>query len=284
LDITITNGHLSAIITPKGAELISLKNSSNTEYIWEGDAKYWGKHSPVLFPIVGTLKNNSYLYEGQVYALNRHGFARDNVFNVKEQTENSVTFSLTSNDDTRRVYPFNFELELIYTLKNNELQLDYVVTNKGDKPLPFSLGAHPAFALPSNFESYSLQFDIDEPLESIQLKDDLLSDQAEVIQPQNGVLPLSYKLFENDALIFTSLKSRAVTIMQGKDKLLKVSYSQFPHLGIWTKVNAPFICIEPWQGYSDTPNTKGNLVEKDGILILGLREKYNSGWSVELFN
>jgi galactose mutarotase-like enzyme len=284
LDITITNGHLSAIITPKGAELISLKNSSNTEYIWEGDAKYWGKHSPVLFPIVGTLKNNSYLYEGQVYALNRHGFARDNVFNVKEQTENSVTFSLTSNDDTRRVYPFDFELELIYTLKNNELQLDYVVTNKGDKPLPFSLGAHPAFALPSDFESYSLQFEIDEPLESIQLKDDLLSDQAEVIQSQNGVLPLSYKLFENDALILTSLKSRVVTIMQGEDKLFKVSYPQFPHLGIWTKESAPFICIEPWQGYSDTPNTKGNLIEKDGILILGLREKYNSGWSVELFS
>lgn len=284
MDITITNGPLSATIALKGAELISLKNNSGTEYIWEGNAKYWGKHSPVLFPIVGTLKNNSYLYEGQVYALNRHGFARDNVFNVKEQSENSVTFSLSSNDDTRRVYPFDFELELIYTLKNNELQLDYVVTNNGDKPLPFSLGAHPAFALPSNFESYSLQFDIDEPLESIQLKDDLLSDQAEVIPSQNGVLPLSYKLFENDALIFTSLKSRAVTIIQGEDKLLKVSYPQFPHLGIWTKVNAPFICIEPWQGYSDTPNTKGNLVEKDGILILGLREKYNSGWSVELFN
>jgi galactose mutarotase-like enzyme len=283
LDITITNGPLSATIALKGAELISLKNNSGAEYIWEGNAKYWGKHSPVLFPIVGTLKNNSYLYEGQVYALNRHGFARDNVFNVKLQTESSVTFSLSSNDDTRRVYPFDFELELIYTLENNTLQLDYVVTNKGDKPLPFSLGAHPAFALSGSFESYSLQFEIDEPLESTQLKDDLLSDQTEVIPSQNGVLPLSYSIFENDALIFSSLKSRAITIMQGENKLLTVSYPNFPHLGIWTKDNAPFICIEPWQGYSDKPDTKGNLIEKEGIVMLEANGKYTSGWYVNIY-
>ena len=284
MDITITNQQLTATINPKGAELNSLKNSTNTEYIWEGDAKYWGKHSPVLFPIVGTLKNNSYLYEGQVHALSRHGFARDNTFTVKQQTEDSVTFSLTSNDDTRRVYPFDFELELVYTLKGNTLQLGYIVTNKGDKPLPFSIGAHPAFALPGNFESYSLQFEKDEPLVSTQLADDLLSDKTDILPTQNGNLPLTYKLFENDALIFKSLQSRAVTIKKSDKNVLKVSYPNFPHLGVWTKENAPFLCIEPWQGYSDSPDTKGNLIEKEGIILLNAGEKYTSGFTVEVYN
>ena len=283
MDITITNQQLTATINPTGAELNSLKSDTNTEYIWEGNTKYWGKHSPVLFPIVGTLKNNSYLYEGQVYALSRHGFARDNTFSVKHKTEDSVTFSLSSNDDTRRVYPFDFELELVYTLKNNTLQLDYIVTNKGDKPLPFSVGAHPAFALPGNFESYSLQFEKDEPLVSTQLEDDLLSDKVETLPTQNGILPLTYKLFENDALIFKSLQSRAVTIKQGDKNILKVAYSNFPHLGIWTKENAPFLCIEPWQGYSDSPHTKGNLIDKEGIVLLNSGVKHVSGFNIEIY-
>jgi len=283
LNVTINNQRLTAIINSKGAELNSLKSITGTEYIWEGDAKYWGKHSPVLFPIVGTLKNNSYLYEGQVHAMSRHGFARDNDFAVKNQTESTVTFSLTSNDDTRRVYPFDFELELVYSLHEGSLQLEYIVTNKGDKPLPFSLGAHPAFALPGDFKSYSLQFDKDESLVSTQLADDLLSDKTVTLPLQNGNLPLAYKLFENDALIFKSLQSREVTIKRGSENLLKVSNSKFPHLGIWTKDNAPFLCIEPWQGYSDSPDTKGNLIHKEGIVLLNSGEKYTSGFSIEVY-
>ena len=283
MDITITNQQLTATINPKGAELNSLKDTTGTEYIWEGNSKYWGKHSPVLFPIVGTLKNNSYLYKGQVYALSRHGFARDNNFTVKHQTEVSVTLSLLSNDDTRRVYPFDFELELVYTLKDTTLHLDYIVTNKSNEPLPFSIGAHPAFALPGNFESYSLQFEKDETLVSTQLANDLLSDKNDMVAAQNGNVPLNYKLFENDALIFKSLQSRAVTIKQGDKNLLKVSYPNFPHLGIWTKEDAPFICIEPWQGYSDSPETKGNLIEKEGIVLLNAGEKYTSGFTVEVY-
>ena len=283
MDITITNQQLTATINPKGAELNSLKDTTGTEYIWEGNSKYWGKHSPVLFPIVGTLKNNSYLYKGQVYALSRHGFARDNNFTVKHQTEVSVTLSLLSNDDTRRVYPFDFELELVYTLKDTTLHLDYIVTNKSNEPLPFSIGAHPAFALPGNFESYSLQFEKDEPLVSTQLANDLLSDKNDTVTAQNGNVPLSYKLFENDALIFKSLQSKAITIKQGDKNLLKVSYPNFPHLGIWTKEDAPFICIEPWQGYSDSPETKGNLIEKEGIVLLNAGEKYTSGFTVEVY-
>lgn len=281
MDITISNGILTAIINPKGAELISLKDSS-TEYMWEGDAKFWGKHSPVLFPIVGTLKNNSYLYNGQVYALSRHGFARDSTFSVKQQTEDSVIFALASNEDTKRVYPFDFELELAYTLNNKTLTLEYRVYNKGNNSMPFSIGAHPAFALPGNFENYSLAFEKDEQLVSTQLEDDLLSTKTQLIDAQNGVVALNYPVFENDALIFTDLESRAVTIKKHDEDVIRVSFPHFPHLGIWTKQDAPFICIEPWQGYSDSKNVSGNLVEKAGVINLEPAGNYKSGFSIQI--
>jgi len=283
LDITITNGHLTATINPRGAELNSLKNN-NEEYIWEGNPKFWGKHSPVLFPIVGTLKNNSYLYNGQVYALTRHGFARDNTFNVKEQTESSVVFSLSSDNDTLNIYPFAFELQLTYTLNDSTLYISYTVKNKGTGKMPFSIGAHPAFALPGDFESYSLAFEKNEPLLSTQLRDDLLSDKTTALPVKDGILPLTYNLFENDALIFKSLESNSITIVkEGRDRL-KVGFADFPHLGIWTKENAPFICIEPWQGYSDSPDTAGNLIEKEGIVILEENETYIKGFSIAIFD
>lgn len=283
MDITITNGVLTATINPQGAELNSLKYSNN-EYIWEGNPKFWGKHSPVLFPIVGTLKNNSYLYNGQVYALTRHGFARDNAFIVKAKTNDSVVFSLTFNSDTKRVYPFDFELELAYTLKNKTLHLDYTVTNQGTDKMPFSLGAHPAFALPGNFTDYSLEFEKNEPLVGTQLENDLLSNKTITLQTQDNVLPLHYDLFKHDALIFKELKSNVITITKNNEGYLKVSFADFPHLGIWTKENAPFLCIEPWQGYSDTENTLGNLVEKEGIILLEAGNQFKAGFSIEILH
>jgi galactose mutarotase-like enzyme len=280
-NIILSNGILTATINPKGAELNSLKEN-NTEYIWEGNPEFWGKHSPVLFPIVGTLNNNTYLYNGQPYALSRHGFARDNVFSVKEQHQESITFSLTSNHETKKVYPFDFELELVYTLSQKTLEIRYNVINNSNSIMPFSIGAHPAFALPGNFESYSLIFDTDEPLISTQLENDLLSETSIEIPVQKGVLPLTYPLFKNDALIFKSLKSKTITIAKDDHSFLKVAFTDFPHLGIWTKEGAPFICIEPWQGYSDAPDTKGIFTEKEGIINLEAGKRYSAAFSIEI--
>jgi galactose mutarotase-like enzyme len=281
MSVSISSGKLTALINPKGAELFSLKSDS-TEYMWEGNPEFWGKHSPVLFPIVGTLKDNNYTINGKQYNLPRHGFARDNEFAIKHKEDNKVVFSLVSSDKTKEVYPFDFELELIYTLADSTLTLDYLITNHSDGPMPFCIGAHPAFALPGNFESYSLVFEKDEPLVSVQLVDDLLSDITAEIPSHSGVLPLQHSLFANDALIFRSLESRAITITkEGKD-YLKVSYSKFPHLGIWTKLGAPFICIEPWQGYSDTANASGDFFNKEGEVTLQPGENYTCGWSAEI--
>ena len=278
----IKNSVLTAEIKHFGAELISLKTNLNKEYIWEGNPDFWGKHSPILFPIVGTLKNNSFHHNGMEYHLSRHGFARDMEFELTDTTENSATFSIQSSDDTLKVYPFEFELQLIYTLNKNNLFIAYKVINKGKSTMPFAIGAHPAFALPNQFENYAIAFEKEEVLEYYLLEDDLISNKTKQLEVHNKQIPLTYDLFENDALIFKTLQSDSLTILENENPILRVHFKDFPSLGIWTKMNAPFLCIEPWFGYSDTNDNSGNLLEKEGILILESNETFYSKFSIEI--
>ncbi|MBD0725912.1 aldose epimerase [Flavobacterium sp. L1I52] len=278
---SISNNFLSAKINSKGAELFSLK-TNNQEYIWEGNPDFWGKHAPVLFPIVGTLKNNSYQINEKKHKLSRHGFARDMTFELIEKTENSATFSIQSSEETLKVYPFEFELQIQYLLEEKKLNTSYKVINKSQSQMPFSIGAHPAFALNGNFEDFEIQFEKDEPLVYSLLENDLISNQTKTLEKQNGVVPLNYKLFENDALIFKNLVSKSLNILKNKTPLLKVDFQGFPHLGIWTKKDAPFLCIEPWYGYSDTNDSTGNLFEKEGIQLLDANEIFQSNFTIEI--
>jgi galactose mutarotase-like enzyme len=283
LTTTISNSNLTAQINHFGAELFSLKNSKNKEYIWEGNPAFWGKHSPILFPIVGTLKNNSYHYNGAEYHLSRHGFARDTEFKLIEKSENSVTFSLISSEETRKVYPFDFELQIIYTLDERSLNIEYKVINKSKSQMPFSIGAHPAFALPGNFENYSLEFENEESLEYHLLENDLISYKTKKLEVKNKILHLNYQLFENDALVFKSLQSKSLTILENSNPVLRVDFKDFSNLGIWTKKDAPFICIEPWLGYSDTEENFGNLFKKEGIQILNSGKSFKAKFNIEIF-
>ena len=279
--ITISNGNLTAIINPKGAELTSLK-STNREYIWEGNPEFWGKHSPILFPIVGTLKNNLYYYNDKEYHLSRHGFARDLDFIIIEKSEKSVIFSLESTNETLKNYPFDFELQVIYTLQEKSLIIAYKVVNNGVNQMPFSIGAHPAFALPENFENYSLAFEKDEPLNYFLLENDLISDETKNIALVDKKIPLTYELFKNDALIFKTISSKAVTILEAENPILRVNFQEFPSLGLWTKINAPFLCIEPWLGYSDVLDSNGNLFEKEGVHVLAPSEIFLTEYSIDI--
>lgn len=281
MNTTISNSTFKASIKHAGAELFSLK-SQNKEFIWEGNPDFWEKHSPVLFPIVGTLKNNTYTISGQEYQLPRHGFARDLEFQLINKTENSATFSLQSSTETLKKYPFEFELQLIYTLKENTLDIEYRIINKNETKMPFSIGAHPAIALPGNFENYSLKFEKEEVLQFSLLKNDLVSDKTQILETEENSVPLNYKLFENDALVFKTLESNSLTILENSKPYIKVDFEDFPSLGIWTKEQAPFICIEPWFGYSDTPGNSGDLFEKEGILILDVNQTFTSKFSIEI--
>lgn len=282
MDTTISNSILKASIKHAGAELFSLKDNQNKEYIWEGNPDFWGKHSPVLFPIVGTLKNNTYTIDKKEYQLSRHGFARDMEFKLVEKTGNSAVFSLESNAETLKKYPFEFELQLIYTLESTSLNIEYIVINKGETKMPFSIGAHPAIALPENFENYSFKFEKQEPLKYNLLENDLISNKTETLKTTENVVPLTYKLFENDALVFKTLESNSLTILENKKPYVQVDFEDFPSLGIWTKDQAPFVCIEPWFGYSDTADNSGDLFKKEGVLVLEIDQSFHSQFSIKI--
>jgi galactose mutarotase-like enzyme len=265
---SISNGILAAKINPKGAELVSLI-SNNREYVWEGNPDFWGKHSPILFPIVGALKNDSYNYDNYEYTLPRHGFARDMNFEVINKTSDSVCFRLKWNKETFINYPFKFEFKIEYYFIENVLNIKYSVYNFDIVDMPFSVGAHPAFALPEKFENYSLLFEKKEILKNYKLKNNLISNETININLiETNTIPLTYNLFKDDAMIFKELQSKEITILENSKPLLKVIYNDFPNLGIWTKIDAAFICIEPWLGYADTDYCTGNLLEKEGITIL----------------
>ncbi|WP_031456543.1 aldose 1-epimerase family protein [Flavobacterium chungangense] len=284
MNTTISNSKLKASIKLHGAELFSLVDNGNKEYMWNGDLNFWPKHSPILFPIVGSLKNESYTFNEKEYNLGRHGFARDMEFQLIKKTESSATFSLSYNEETLQKYPFKFELQIIYKLEEHKLNIKYKVINKGETKLPFSIGAHPAFSLPEKFSNYSIEFEKEEKLKYSLLEDGLISNTTKILETVNNEVSLNYKLFENDALVFKTLKSNSLTIFQNSKPYIKVDFEGFPNLGIWTKENAPFICIEPWFGYSDTVEKFGDLFKKEGILILEANQTFNTSFEIEIFN
>lgn len=280
---TISNSILKAQIKHLGAELISLKSNQNKEYIWEGNPTFWGKHSPILFPIVGTLKNNIYLINGKQYQLNRHGFAREMEFELIQKTPESARFSLISTKETKKMYPFDFELQICYSLKGNKLNIDFKVENKNEITMPFSIGAHPALALPGNFENYRLEFQQDEILNYYLLEGGLISNNSVELPLNNRQLGLKYQLFENDALVFKTLKSNSITILEKANPIVKVNFNEFPNLGIWTVQNGPFLCVEPWFGYSDTLTGYDDFSKKEGIRLLRKMETFESNYNLEVF-
>ena len=271
--VTISNGTLSATINSLGAELISLvKNNKN--YIWNIDETYWNKTSPILFPIVGRLKNDSYTFNGKTYKLPRHGFARNMEFSFDKKSNSQVIFELNETDETKAIYPFDFKLLVAYTLLDNELVIEYFVRNQSDEVLPFSIGAHPAFAISDKFENYSLQFNKEDTFETHHLENESFNGKTTLVEMENNSISLNYALFEKDAMVFKQLKSNEV-ILKNKDKaILKVNYDHFPYLGIWTKENAPFLCIEPWCGLADSSNHNGDFEEKEGINYLSAGEDF----------
>ncbi len=277
----IENNSIKAVISHKGAELSSLeKNGEN--YIWDIDNAFWDKTSPILFPVIGALKNEEFEFEGKKYQLPRHGFAREKEFKVVSKSDNSVVFSLKSDEETLDIYPFEFELQISYSIENSELFIGYKIINAGKENMYYSIGAHPAFRIEGSFGDYSLKFDSDQTLISHQLENNLFHGKTVEIPLQNSVLPLSYDLFDNDAIVLKNNSTKTLELQYKSISKLKVKFNDFPYLGIWTKRNAPFICIEPWLGIADNEGTSGRIEEKEGIQILESGAQNSFEWSVEL--
>jgi galactose mutarotase-like enzyme len=287
--IILENEILRASIAPKGAELQSLINKQTTiEYMWSGDAAYWGKCSPVLFPIVGGLKNDTYYFKGKQYQLPRHGFARDKTFTAEKISETEALFTIIQDEQTLLVYPFAFILKLRYQLKDASLSCTYQVFNSGNEELLFSVGAHPAFAVPiikdTAYADYYLQFNTAETLQRWKLQDGLISTSAELLPTSNNKLLLSAQLFYEDAIVLKNMQSNSITLGCSKHTHgFNFIFNDFPFFGIWAAKDAPFVCLEPWCGIADSVAHNQQLKDKEGINVLAANTHWQKTWSVECF-
>ncbi|MBS1776099.1 MAG: aldose 1-epimerase family protein [Bacteroidetes bacterium] len=276
-------------IAQKGAELSQLYDKrTGIDFLWDADPKYWAKHAPVLFPIVGTLKNNQFIFKGKHYSLPRHGFARDHFFELIFLQENEAIFEWSATPQTLLSYPFLFRFRIHYLIKQNALWVSYEVRNEGDEILYFSVGGHPAFKIPyipnTRYEDYYLEFDLPETAPRWTLEDNLTNIEPTPFLINQRTIPLSHSLFSKDAIVLKNIQSSHVSLKSNTSNHgLSMQIDQFPYLGIWAAANAPFLCIEPWQGIADSINHNQNLLEKEGIVPLNSGSVWQRQWSVTLF-
>lgn len=288
MECKISNLNLEVRIEQTGAELTSIKSkSTGREFVWNADPSIWASSAPVLFPIVGGLKNGQTCYDGKQYSMPRHGIVRHNPnIHVVSQESDRITFRLTANEQTQKQYPFLFTFDINYRVKDNGVIVSHTIKNNDTRDMFFSVGAHPAFNCPINngekLTDYYLEFSERETLSTSPLtKDGLVKDEKIPVIDDNNILPITEHLFDNDALIFRNLKSRKVTLKSDKsDCSVAVEFADFNYLGIWAKPNAPFVCIEPWLGIADSENGDGLLEHKEAIIKLPAGEKFEAKYTI----
>jgi len=287
--ITLQNEQLEVEIHPRGAELRRICHKGfKLDYLWNGDPAYWGKHAPVLFPIVGQLKENSYRYRGKMYDMSRHGFARELEFRPVAHSGQQAVFELSSSEETLGRYPFLFTLRIIYMLDGNRLTSIYEVTNNGSEPMFFSIGGHPAFRVPlvkgTSYEDYYLLFPQKETAPRWPLQDNLLKTRPEDFLKDQDRIPLRHQLFERDAVVLKKLRSGSISLRSGRTPHgLTMDFTGFPYFGIWAPPEAPFVCLEPWDGIADSMYHNQDLEKKEGILKLEAGQRWEKSWSVVFF-
>ena len=282
-EITISSEFISATISTYGAELKSLKDLNyDLEYVYQGNTDFWNRSAPILFPIVGKLKDDKYSLGSKVYNMTKHGFARDNEFEVVLERKDKVTFRMGYNEETLKVYPFRFILEITFHVYGPKLQTEIHVYNVDKKEIYFSFGLHPAFNVPlreGKLEDYYIEFEERETQGAYFLDNGLVNfehqDDRTVFDGRR--VPLNEKLFENDALVFKDFISSRVSLKNKFDaREVIVSTNGCPYLGIWKKPDAPFVCVEPWHGVADSVKSDGNLLKKEGIIVLDSNKSFHS--------
>ena len=265
---TIENDYLTVQINDAGAELHSIVNKENgVEYLWQGNPDIWYGQSPVLFPFIGRLLDDKYRYNGKEYTMQKHGFARKRTFESVSCAGSEAVFVLRSDDTTRPSYPFEFELYVKFTLKGKTLQATHTVVNKTDGEMYFSLGGHPGFNCAIG--DY-LEFDQPETLdtETIDADSIRIAEKTPVLRGEKRIT-ITEDIFNNDALILSGIRSKAVTLRSDKhDRAVRFTFGDVPFLGIWAKPGAPYVCIEPWCGVNDDRNVRTDVSEKEGIVRL----------------
>lgn len=276
MNYSLENALLKITLSDHGAELHNIKGKKeNIEFLWNGDEEYWKYHAPVLFPIVGKVLNNKYIVDGNTYILPQHGLARVSEFRKTAKTESSITFNLDYSEETLKVYPFKFSFEIEYTLDNNSIIIKYKVSNKDNKNILFSIGAHPGFMCPilpnESFEDYYFEFSKKETAPIMELSEQGYFTHKEAICLENeNIIALAKDVFKNDALVFRNLNSRTIYLKsKNHNKYVEFDFDNFPYLGLWSKpTGAPFVCIEPWFGHADFEDFNREFKDKEGLISL----------------
>lgn len=291
---TMENEFLVVEVQEFGAELVSVKNKkTGIEYIWEGNPLYWNRRSPILFPVVGSLKEKKYRYNEMEYSMMQHGFARDMEFTLIEKENQKLVFSLESNDQTLENYPFQFLLEIIYVLRDQNLEVIWKVKNKDNKTMYFQIGAHPAFVCPiKEGDMQSDYFIAFEGLNELNIrmidmntglaKKETKSVQFDEVLNENGYLRITESLFDQDALVVEEKQCTSVQLCNpDKTPYVTVNFDT-PLFGVWSPAGkaAPFVCIEPWYGRCDSVDFDGNLEEKEYINALDINEDFYASYSI----
>lgn len=281
--LKIENSDYAVTINPHGAELSGVFCKKNRhEYLWQGDPAVWSGRSPILFPVVGKLKNDVYTYNGQSYSMEKHGFARREDFTLTEQAEQALTLTFADCDKHRASYPFEYSLDVSYRLSRNVLNVCHRVTNRQQSPIYFSLGAHPGFFCKPGV-SY-LEFERDETVQARQLDESILiSDQPVDFLNGQKVWPLQRDTFLKDAYILEGLCSGGLWVRNpatGRD--VKASFGGAPYLGLWAKPGADYVCVEPWLGLNDDHHQTGRLEDKKGIVALDAGRVFSFEFSIEM--
>lgn len=278
--LILENGPLKISVKPHGAELCSLQLEGH-EYLWQANPIFWPRHAPLLFPIVGKLKDDQYRWNDQTFRMKQHGFARDRAFKLIQSLQDRLVFLLKYDELTLQQYPFQFELEVEFRLKGKQLWQLFRVKNTGDTLMPFSIGAHPAFALPLEEGlspwDYSIRFEQAEDCSAYKIKEGLLSEDVVFQFQQDSELHLSPHRFDHDALVFRQLRSRVVSLASDRGKRAVIlDYNGFSSLAVWSKPQAPFVCLEPWNGFHDPVNHQHDFKTKPGLIGLPAGEQWKA--------
>jgi galactose mutarotase-like enzyme len=287
--IEINDKSYSVQINPFGAELSSFKdNETGQEFIWQRDESWWKRSAPILFPIIGVMKNSSYLLDGNTVPMTKHGFARDCDFSLVEKTKTTAIFKLVQTEETKKMFPFSYSFLCKFSLEANNLSVDYIVENTGDSKMPVSLGSHPALNLflddDISHEDYEIKFSGDTSHYYL-LENDLLNLEKPIneLGIKNRTLNLTSNTFDNDALIFNNLSFSEIELKCSKAKHhVRMSFRNANYFGIWSPPAAPFVCLEPWAGVNDTIDHDGDIWNKHASLTLEAGKRLEAGYSLEL--
>ncbi len=281
----LENGKFRVEFSEHGAEMVSFKSKKDgTEYVWQGDSKIWGRHAPVLFPVIGRLKDKKYTVGGKEYEIMQHGFGRDLEWEARPVSGTVLEFSLTQNEQTKKMYPWEFTCTIRYTLDGNTLTKEHITRNDSDTTMYYEIGGHDGFTLcwneGENITDYAVQFYETEELHPIVVDENImLTEDHFTVRLENGLLKLKRGLFDPDAMMLEDLKVRRASIVCSKNsKKVTMDFSDFPYFAVWNKnlpMDVPYVCLEPWSTLPDEVLLGHEIEEKTGVRVLQPKESEN---------